>query len=443
MPLQDALKARLDGTLLDHPALARCALRTPRPCPSAPSPPAPVAAAGLWDWAAGIEDPAAARADIARLIAEAEAWDALPADLTLAAGFHGRGAASFLGWLAAQTDKDFDRRPDPDGWSSEGIEITTWHRAKGREWPVTIVADLGHDWGERGNSLRAEFTGFDDLDDVLSAAALSATPRFAAKEQTDAFLAARSDACEAEACRLLYVALTRARDRLVLALPPEGKTEKTDLATVLRSRCGLAVGDGEITLAGRSFPARITPAPGAMPSVFDDAPGPTMTPDVLVGLPGRLQTTIRTPWRSQPSSLSGTLPHTGRLRHVDLGPRVGGSADGFALATDRGTAWHLAFRTLAQRPDLAARLGPATGLDRETLDAIAAQAAAVTAWLRAEGFPELSFELPVQITAPDGSEINGVIDCLASGPRGPSDPRPQVRPGPRSCDQVRGLPSRS
>ena len=70
----------------------------------------------------------------------------------------------------------------------------------------------------------------------------------------------------------------------------------------------------------------------------------------------------------------------------------------------------------APRPCRTAR--PRNRADRETLDAIAAQATAVTAWLRAEGFPELSFELPVQITAPDGSEINGVIDCLASGPAG-------------------------
>ena len=42
----------------------------------------------------------------------------------------------------------------------------------------------------------------------------------------------------------------------------------------------------------------------------------------------------------------------------------------------------------------------------------------MSGWLRGFGFPDLAFELPVQIAEADGSEVNGVIDCLASGPAG-------------------------
>ena len=127
----------------------------------------------------------------------------------------------------------------------------------------------------------------------------------------------------------------------------------------------------------------------------------------------------RTPWRQSPSTLGAALdgpaPH---LQHADLGARIGIAPDGFGLATDRGTAWHLAFRVLSERPEMTARLSAATGLDPATLNAIAAQSSAIRDWLAAQGYTRLHHELPLQITAPDGSQINGVIDCLAEGPEG-------------------------
>jgi ATP-dependent exoDNAse (exonuclease V) beta subunit len=418
LPLAEALRSQMAGTLLEHLALAPLRLAGSESLPVAVAAARAVARAGLWDWVGGIEDAAAARADLCRFLAEAEVFDGLASELTAAAGYFGRGAASFLGWLAAQTADDFNCRPDPDGWSSEGIEIVTWHAAKGREWPVTVVADLGYDWGERGNSLRGEFDGFDDVDNVLDRAGLGFTPRFADPGQTATFRASRRSACEAEACRLVYVAMTRARDRLVLAVPPAPRSERTDFASLLRSRCGLVVGTDSLGLAGTTFPARVTPAPAAMPAVYDTAPGPCRVTATRFGESRPRRDGPRTPWRISPSTLSLPAPPAGRLRHVALGPKLVGRSDGFALATERGTAWHLAFRTFAVRPDLAARLPAATGLEPPTLEAIAAQAEAVRTWLHGLGFADLAFELPVQIAEADGSEVNGVVDCLASGPSG-------------------------
>ncbi|WP_444429468.1 PD-(D/E)XK nuclease family protein [Rhodobacter capsulatus] len=92
--------------------------------------------------------------------------------------------------------------------------------------------------------------------------------------------------------------------------------------------------------------------------------------------------------------------------------------DGFDLATERGSAWHLAFRVAAERPERLAEVGPATGLAPDTVAQIAAQAAALRHWLLAEGFDRLHFELPLQEIAADGSEINAIVDLLAEGPQG-------------------------
>jgi ATP-dependent exoDNAse (exonuclease V) beta subunit len=67
------------------------------------------------------------------------------ATLKAAAGFHGESAKVFLGWLDARAgERDFDRRPDPAANSAEAVEIVTWHACKGREWPITVVAEFDH-----------------------------------------------------------------------------------------------------------------------------------------------------------------------------------------------------------------------------------------------------------------------------------------------------------
>jgi ATP-dependent helicase/nuclease subunit A len=107
-----------------------------------------------------------------------------------------------------------------------------------------------------------------------------------------------------------------------------------------------------------------------------------------------------------------TLPP---LEHRRLGPALGPGWGTHGSATERGSAWHLAFRTLAERPELRHRLPVATGLDMATLDSIEEQVRAIRAWLDDEGYGQLRFEVPIQEIMADGSETNAIIDCLAEG----------------------------
>lgn len=92
--------------------------------------------------------------------------------------------------------------------SGEGVQILTIHRAKGLEWPLVAVFDLG-----RKNVHREEplYLGREGVEGPLKQqVALPETPLFAAfKEQ------ARCRE-EEEGYRLLYVAASRARDTLLL-----------------------------------------------------------------------------------------------------------------------------------------------------------------------------------------------------------------------------------
>jgi len=420
--LEDALRAAVDGVLETHVALEPLHAihdnADTRPVGEFLA--EVISASGLRGWAGQLPDASEALADLARLEAEAQEFDRMEGDLRAAAGFHGYGPQVFLGWIAAQTDREWALHPDPNGWSGTGIEIVTWHAAKGREWPITVVAGLTQSIAERPGCLRAEFDGFDDLGDVLRHAGLGWLPCFAAPEKQAVFAEARRVDDERDAARALYVALTRARDRLILALPAEPGTAKDRpqrMVDLLRERAGFEPGAAGLTVCGEALPARLSYE--ARDRAFPDPVAAAATLLPRFGRPALAPATPRTPWRRSPSSLlpqvSQVLPP---LEHFRLGPKLGPGMGTHETATERGSAWHLAFRTLAGRPDLRPRLPAATGLDAAILDAIAAQAQSIRHWLEGQGYPELRFEVPMQQVAPDGSETNAILDCLAEGPDG-------------------------
>ena len=121
---------------------------------------------------------------------------------------------------------DAGAEPAPEGLISpeaDAVTITTWHGAKGKEWPIVVVAGIGayREMGARTSwsgaaiptldalrgetvavpRIRAPHQGFSPVDDPLDA---PCTNMLAPLEA-------------AEAKRLLYVAMTRAADRLVLS----------------------------------------------------------------------------------------------------------------------------------------------------------------------------------------------------------------------------------
>ncbi|OOY26471.1 DNA helicase UvrD [Thioclava sp. L04-15] len=419
VPLEDALRNSVDGVLGAHVSLTtlQSLNESMATRPVADTVAAVLHAGALRDWAAGLAQPAQALADLARLESEAQEFDTMALDLRSAAGFHGAGLQVFLGWIAGQSAKDWDRHPDPDGWSSSGIEICTWHAAKGREWPIAVVAGLDKKIAERPGTMRGEFDGFDDLDNVLDHAGLGYLPDFAAPESQAPFAEARRPEDERCAARELYVALTRARDRLIIVLPRE-RTKARDAAErmvdLLRDRAGFDTSEGALTVAGQSFAARVTEGFPDEP----DQPVPVATDTYRrFGIPRDVPDTPRTPWRRSPSTIAETeqVPAS-PLKTIQLADGVGETRTG--SATERGTAWHLAFRVLAERPGLADRIAAATGLPEAAIAQIGKQAKALTGWLAAQGYDQLHFELPLQEIAADGSETNAILDCLAEGPKG-------------------------
>ncbi len=421
MDLEDALKSKIEGTLLNVAPLHELASKSEAvgALPVAAQLAEAIDTAGIRDWASTLETPEQALADLARLEAEAESFDQLTEPLKGAAGFFGSGPQVFLGWLAAQTERDFDRHPNPDGWTTPGVDVVTWHGAKGLEWPITFLSGLDYNFIEKENTLRTQFTGYDDLSNVLPASGLGWYPHFDAPEQKEQFLESRLDASNAAASCLLYVVMTRARDRLILALPNPPKTQPNHpktLGQLLVERTGLlAKQDGSgMTANGQSFPAKVTVA---VEPEEPDQPQTETNGYVRFGEFREPLPMDRTPWRTQPSRLEEENPSpVSGLTTVQLAAGIKDKAGAFKTATERGTAWHLAFRVLLQHPEKTTQVAQATGLDEDTIGSIGDQARSIEAWLNSNGYSKFHFELPLQHEQSSGAQSNAVVDLLAEGP---------------------------
>jgi len=380
-----------------------------------------LSAAGILDWAARMPEAAQAHADLMRLHAEVSEFVSVHRDFKAAAGFHGASAQVFLGWLEARREeRDFDRHPDPGQSAGQGVEIVTWHASKGREWPIIAVVGLDNKIGEKPGTLRAEFTDFSDLSAVLERALLIWTPDLPIKEKKDAFIADRRAASEANARRLLYVALTRGRDRLILewpdfALKKLGKSDgPANHAEMLVLEADMQPEAGSVKVSGVSFPARTLMCSADAPGMLDASGIEDVSERLAFGeLRPTLQTS-RTAWRVRPSLiLQDPLPEVQtRIVPLDISQEAAVLA---ATAAERGTALHKAMRVLLLRPDLRPRLSAATGFDEATLDVLHAQADALRHWLNALGYTTIECEVPIQRREASGAEFNGIIDLLATG----------------------------
>src|SRR5205823_1272773 len=126
--------------------------------------------------------------------------------------FQRQGLFRFLNYVEAQQEAGADLEP-ASATTENAVQLMSIHQSKGLEFPVVVVADLG----KRFN--------FDDLkervilDEVFGLCPKVKPPRAAQLYPSlPHWLAKRRQRRETlgEELRLLYVALTRARDKLIL-----------------------------------------------------------------------------------------------------------------------------------------------------------------------------------------------------------------------------------
>jgi len=164
---------------------------------------------------------------------------------------------ALLDWLKTRA-QDPEASELPEG--AEGVSLLTVHGAKGLEWPVVALFDLSRGERSQGEPLLVGLGG-----EVV----LRGTPAFTQVQR------ALKEAQEEEALRLLYVALSRARDVLIVTGSATGRPGPWVEAL---ERLGLGpesqdplvrrhgVGDVPLPAASPAWPSPPKPAPYAFHS---------------------------------------------------------------------------------------------------------------------------------------------------------------------------------
>ena len=229
-----------------------------------------IEAMGLYEIVSNWPDATQARANLLRFQAEANAFVQADWEALSGGGFYGSGLKTFMAWLRRIIqEKDGDRQPTPHVHDEDAIQLFTWHAAKGREWPIVVVTTLDRDAKGRLPSLDIEYTSFKDLGAVLENAWIEFSPEFAATETKENFQRSLDEKAQEEGLNLLYVALTRQREQLILEWNQNLATSKRfTFWHLLKDSANMRLEANRMHVGDTSFTCRVTAADRELPIEF-------------------------------------------------------------------------------------------------------------------------------------------------------------------------------
>ena len=422
VPLNNGLESLIDHEAVESHILDKLnGIETPesRPLPELIA--CVIDALDLYDIVLRWPSADQARTNLIRLQGEAVNFVTANREALAAGGYHGYGVDTFLSWITDRCQDDKENvQPAPRDVDEDAINLVTMHKAKGLEWPVVVLGFLERQVTANLPDSGIHYEDFDDPGIALEAAHLWYTPRFDSPETNQRFLLALGRQAEIEAKRLLYVAITRAREKLVLEWPEFYKS-KNDVPcywSILRNACHAVLGESGLEIEGAAFPCKIV-SPHIGAELQEEEPEVLLIPFGRRAIqPGAVSGSL-TPDSVTPSEIAvmNVESANGEVRMETYG-------DGLELdlglsPTDSGTLIHRCLEVLGHDTSLAQRLPEICGyaLDATNIEKIAGSAAAFESWRRKKfGECAIHRELPVIALNKEGSIISGVADLILDSP---------------------------
>lgn len=293
----------------------------------------------------------------------------------------------------------------------DAVNLMTVHAAKGLEFPVVFVVNLSRGTGGRGDPVEVVTRGVDgdDPDDLVSIDALvpEARAEIEARERE-------------EAKRLVYVALTRARDRLYLAttLARSGvfAPSPTSLGAVLPASLGTALAeaarttDDRVTWTAATGAAHVCRVVRAAPAIVSAATAATaaappsdFAPLVLTGQAVRDVTAM--------ARAAGATGPSGR------GDRE--AAQAFGALVHRAVAAGALAGDDARRRAIVARAGGHLdeAVQARAVEAVSGLARRTDLQALIHG-ADVQHEVPLSWQTADGTTLRAVVDAVIRRPDG-------------------------
>jgi ATP-dependent exoDNAse (exonuclease V) beta subunit len=332
-------------------------------------------------------------------------------------------------WLTAEAAAEQDSLAEP---AVDAVKVLTHHAAKGLEWPVVILCDLGAKVRDRTWDITATSKSGIDVHQPLKdrfirywpwpfgqqATGISIADTVASSDEAKGF---QREARE-EAKRLLYVSMTRARDLLILALEETDKTRPW-LDTVAPD--GLFPEDAEATSLTLSGGETVGYESWALSAPDDEAEAECK---VSTALASPLQWFVTPEYQSRLPlnfSASGAEPVPCQvLESVQIGQRINitnqpdMSVLGTALHACIGSSFSDSNAPLDEAVVSRILAGFAVLefiLPKDVLrQTHALQAWIATRWPDAKAFAEV----PIELAFPNGQQMIGRIDLLLETAKG-------------------------